>query len=230
MTDQSKGPITRLFTRKPVADLTELKRALRASSRTVFRVLEGIGYLTSYSHARRYYTLKNIPRFDEDGLWIHGAVLFSKDGTLRATIVRLVTEASAGKTHAELQDKLRLRVHDTLLDLIVDKQIRRAEFDHLYLYVSSDAARARVQIEARRHMQTAAPPPGSSQDLRRPLDLARVIDVLIAVIHHGKGESAVIAASLRARGVEVSEVQVDEVLDRYEIKKKLASRSRHLRR
>ncbi len=221
--------LTRLFARKPVVDLPVLKQTLDTSSHmTVFRALSRMGYQTSYSHGGRYYTSASIPRFDVDGLWAHSAVLFSKDGTLRATIVRLVTEANAGKTHSELQDKLRLRVHDTLLDLIADKLIRRAEFEHLYLYVSADAARAKMQIEARRRMQKAAPP-GSPQDLRGSLDLARVIDVLIAVIQHGKGEAAVIAASLHACGVEVSQAQVDEVLDRYEIKKKIASRSRRSR-
>lgn len=226
----TKKRLTHLFDRKLIADLPTLKRVLGVSSRTtVFHALSACGYFSSYSHTGRYYTLANIPRFDEDGLWTRSGVLFSKDRTLRATILRLVSTAVAGKTHAELQDKLRLRVHDTLLDLIADKKIRRAEFEHLYLYVSSDAARAKMQIEARRHMQKAAPPPGSFQDIRGPLDLARVIDVLIAVIQHGKGEPSVIAASLRARGIKVSETQVDAVLDRYEIKKKIASRSRHSR-
>ena len=36
-------------------------------------------YLSSYTHAGRYYTLENISKFDEQGLW------FYRDGTLKET-------------------------------------------------------------------------------------------------------------------------------------------------
>ncbi len=54
-----------LFRAKPVALLDDLRGALKTPSRTtIFRVLSAAGYLTSYSHAGRYYTLKRIPQFD----------------------------------------------------------------------------------------------------------------------------------------------------------------------
>ena len=82
--------LDRLFKRTPIADLPTIQRALETTSRTtVFRTLSEIGYRTSYSHAGRYYTLDEIPRFDEDGLWVHGEALFSKYRTLRATIVEI---------------------------------------------------------------------------------------------------------------------------------------------
>ncbi|MBI4424707.1 MAG: hypothetical protein HY554_13320, partial [Elusimicrobia bacterium] len=109
--DTAKDRAARIFRRRQIADLATLKDALGTPSRTtVFRVLSSAGYLTSCSHAGRYYTLRRIPQFDEAGLWAHGEALFSKDGTLRATIVRIVGEAPAGKTHDELQAQLRLRV------------------------------------------------------------------------------------------------------------------------
>ncbi|MHC4697585.1 MAG: hypothetical protein ACYTFA_12675, partial [Planctomycetota bacterium] len=107
--------LIRLFKRSPVAELSTIQRVLGTNSRTtVFRALCEVGYLTSYNHAGRYYTLEGIPEFDEDGLWLHGDARFSKYRTLRATIVQLVQQAPAGRTHAELRERLRLRVHDTL--------------------------------------------------------------------------------------------------------------------
>ena len=51
----------KLFRTRPVALLSHLRKALQTPSRTtVFRVLRSVGYLTSYSHAGRYYTLKRI--------------------------------------------------------------------------------------------------------------------------------------------------------------------------
>src|SRR5205807_3085186 len=59
----------KLFRTRPVALLSDLRKALQTPSRTtVFRVLSSVGYLASYSHAGRYYTLKRIPQFDPRGL------------------------------------------------------------------------------------------------------------------------------------------------------------------
>jgi len=106
------------FQRRSIADLPDLRRLLSASGRTVLRALEGLGYHTSFSHTGRYYTLQGIPRFDALGLWFCEDIGFSAEGTLRATIVRLVEHTPAGYTHEELSSVLRLRVHDTLLDLV----------------------------------------------------------------------------------------------------------------
>ena len=54
---------------------------------TVFRKLKPLDYLTSYSHRGRYYTLREIARFDDNGLWSQAEVWFSRFGTLLATEV-----------------------------------------------------------------------------------------------------------------------------------------------
>jgi len=86
--------LQRLFRRKRAALLDELRAALGTVSRTtIFRILRGVGYFTSYSHAGRYYTLRRIPKFDGCGLWSWRGVGFSSRGTLRATLVFLIAES-----------------------------------------------------------------------------------------------------------------------------------------
>jgi hypothetical protein len=46
-----------------------------------------------------------------------GDVHFSVDGSLAQTVRRLVYEMEAGATHRELQERLRVRVHTTLMTL-----------------------------------------------------------------------------------------------------------------
>jgi hypothetical protein len=41
---------------------------------TVFRKLSQLGYRASYTHRGRFYTLSDIARFDDRGLWWHEAV------------------------------------------------------------------------------------------------------------------------------------------------------------
>src|SRR5437879_7666036 len=118
----------KLFRTRPVALLSDLRKALQTPSRTtVFRVLSSVGYLASYSHAGRYYTLKRIPQFDPRGLWHYRQIGFSSQRTLRATLVHLVETSPAGQTHEELQDVLLLRVHNTLRLLVRARELRSEE-------------------------------------------------------------------------------------------------------
>jgi hypothetical protein len=235
MTQPDRDPQIRVlekhFRRKPIATLAELERALGTSARTVFRALSRVGYLTSYSHAGRYYTLSRLPAFDADGLWFHGEICFSRHHTLRATVVVLVKDSPAGYTHEELQALLRLRVHDTLRSLVSDKALARELLTGVYVYLHPDGDVASAQMARRR--QRAAPTAMPVPSPAAPLDLARVVDVLIAVIHAPKDDSRAIATRLWACGVEVTSAQVEDVFAAYGLEKKTAharSRSRRLRR
>ena len=79
--------IEKLFERLKITDINKLFQVLETRSiMTVFRNLTKIGYYSSYSHAGRYYTLRHIPNFDENGLWHFKDISFSKFGTLKATV------------------------------------------------------------------------------------------------------------------------------------------------
>ncbi|MFQ5599629.1 MAG: hypothetical protein ACE5G2_03655, partial [Candidatus Krumholzibacteriia bacterium] len=196
--DDARRRLSRLFRRRQVADLQTIQRALGTTSRTtVFRVLSEVGYRTSYSHAGRYYTLEETPDFDEQGLWAYDAALFSKYGTLRATIVRFVHGAPAGQTHAELRERLRLRVHDTLRELAKAREIGRVQLERLFVYVSVEQAVARAQVAERRRRLESRPS-------RPPLPSPTVIiEVLLDVIHSAQAwaNPTAVAARLDTRGV-----------------------------
>src|SRR5258708_14709486 len=105
--------------RHMIADLPALKHALGASSDlTVFRKLKALGYLSSYTHRGRFYTLRTIPRFDKDGLWSHAAVWFSRHRTLMATLEAWIPPAPQGWFAEDLADRLHVHVHDPLHELV----------------------------------------------------------------------------------------------------------------
>jgi len=230
--DAHHRALVRLFERKGVAQLSELRKALGVSSRTtVFFTLKAAGYCTSYSHAGRYYTLSHIPCFDTHGLWCHGEVRFSKHGTLRSTVVAQVREAPAGHTHEELHVILGLRVHDTLRNLVEDGHLGRERVKAVYVYIDTDPERAASQLEQRRRTSAPTGLPGATQTPPAPLDLSRVVDVLVALIHSPKDDAATIAARLRLGGLAVTDEQVEAVFAQYGLGKKTAhSRSKRSRR
>jgi hypothetical protein len=219
--------IERLLRRRRVADLVELRRAIAASGRTVFRVLGRLGYLSSYSHAGGYYTLREIPKFDDHGLWFVGEVRFSKYGTLRATLVILVRESPAGRTHEELSEILGLRVHDTLHSLVEAHVLGREQVDAVYVYVDGVAEKAAAQLAAR-HELGGSPSAASPAPPLPSLDPARVIAALLVVIHKPRASATTIADELREHGLGVTDEQIENLFAQYGLGKKTA-RSRSQR-
>jgi len=214
--------IVDLFRKRPVLQMSEIERAVGPrSQRSLFRDLTSVGYLSSYTHTGRYYTLQSIPQFDTDGLWLFEGAGFSRDGTLKATVRRLVETSETGRTQRDLQLRLGVRVYNPLLDLVEGKQLRRDSVEDEYVYLAAARARATEQLEQRRALPTARTAP--------TLD----VEVLLDVIHGARlpsPQAPAVAARLAARGIVASVAEVAAVIERYGLKKKPPSRSRRSRR
>lgn len=208
--------LTALLRRHRVLDMPALRRAFPTRSRASFmRDLAAIGSLSSCNNSGGFYTLPDVPEFDADGLWRWERALFSRHGTLKATVRHLVRTADSGQTQRELQQRLQLRVHNTLLELVSAREIARELIDQLYLYVSADLEVRAAQIASRRAL--LAPPE------HPPLGLSEVVEILLAVIHHGTRDVCqprLVLEELRARGRVVSLAQIQEVFERYDLGKK----------
>ncbi|MBK8977641.1 MAG: ISAzo13 family transposase [Planctomycetes bacterium] len=124
---------------------------------TVLRKLREIPYLASYSHRGAYYTLRSVAQFDARGLWSHGAVRFSKFGTLIDTVAELVIRSNSGQLVSELVAELQVEVKQPLLNLVRAGRLAREEFGGLYLYTAPDAKRRRQQRLARQATYVAKP-------------------------------------------------------------------------
>ena len=227
-TDSVKA-FNRLFRRFPIVDMDTLFRILKTRSRmSTFRRLKEIGYYSSYTHTGRYYTLADIPYFDDYGLWFCQGIGFSKSVTLKATIVALVNNASAGFTHDELNNLLRIRVHNTLLSLVRESLIRRERIEKAFLYINAEPDQAAEQISRRREQLFA------TQKEPFIIPVTAVIEVLIETIHAGQVHIApsLIADRLSARGLPITIKQVEHVFTQYKInseKKTEELPSTHLR-
>jgi hypothetical protein len=137
--------------RKRIATLDQLKAALDTTgTMTVFRRMKALGYLSSYSHRGKYYTLLEIPEFDEYGLWSYHSVWFSQHGNLPATVRELVGEATAGWTAQELERILHVEAKRPLLQLYQNKAIDREKLSGVYTYFSSSDEKRRSQLLMRK--------------------------------------------------------------------------------
>jgi hypothetical protein len=143
--------------------LDEMKHALgTAVDVTVFRKLKPLGYLTSYSHRGRYYTLREVARFDDHGLWSKADVWFSRFGTLLATAEAFVNRSPRGYFADELARALHVEVQDALHQLTQQHRVTREAVSGLYLYTAVDRTIQRGQLLTRRIVEALPTVPDPS--------------------------------------------------------------------
>ncbi len=219
---QAKNALRKYFRRTPVVELDTLFEILQTRSRmSVFRRMKEVGYFSSYTHAGRFYTLREVPQFDAFGLWRHRDVGFSRAGTLKATVLESVDQSPAGRTQVELQELLRVRVFNALLELVRAEKVRReAVASRGSLYVSTEKTRASEQLE--RRLKAGATTTASTL----------VIEVLLELLHGATVAAGPVevAQRLSARGLNITVEQVREVFDRYKLGKKKGALSPRSRR
>jgi hypothetical protein len=200
------------FSRKQVLTKAELLRDCGCSAMTAWRVLRQQGYLTSYSHNAKYYTLAQTAEFDELGLWAYRDIRFSKWGTLPDTVLGQVELSAAGMTARELQERLHVaNVRPTLTHLTQENRFQRAKIAGAMVYFANEPARHRQQLQ---HRETEA----AAQRLAHPLpDLPHVVALLVEVIRHPRQTPRQWARRLARRGIPLGTREIKAVLDHYQL-------------
>ncbi|MCK4305941.1 MAG: hypothetical protein KAY24_17010, partial [Candidatus Eisenbacteria sp.] len=159
--------------------------------------------------------------YDRFGLWSWQNIHFSVDGSLKNTVRRLVHEAETGATQRELQERLRVRTYNTLLDLLRKEEIDRDCLARVYLYLHTDGRVRASQIERRQELLAHA-----AESREAEVSDAVVIEVLLTLIRHpglGPGE---VVRRLRGHSPPVPRPQVGAVFTRYALGEKGGS-SKH---
>jgi hypothetical protein len=202
-----------LFLKKKILEIHDVIHAVNATSRmTAYRYLKILDYISSYTHARQFYTLRTIPEFDSDGLWHFGEVGFSKHGTLMETIIHLVNHSKSGKTNSDLEKQQRIYVQNALLSLFKTEKIRREEQNGVYVYFSADPKIRCNQMEKRNKI-------GGN---RKQVPMWIVVEVLIETIRLLTGAPSIdeVMACLAKRGSSITREQVEQVFEEHNLEKK----------
>ena len=138
-----------------ISTLDDLKKVVGTNvDMTIFRILKTLSYCSSYSHKGRFYTLGSIAQFDDNGLWFHQSVCFSRHGNLMSTLEHFVSESESGYFAHELEDLLHVGVRESLLRLVKKGKIARKKISGMYLYYSTAPPVYKKQI-LRRQVQSA---------------------------------------------------------------------------
>jgi hypothetical protein len=210
--------LRRFFRKQRVGQLTDLFQVLHTTSRmSVFRRLKSLGYLSSFTHAGRYYTLAEVPQFDQWGLWFHRQVGFSRAGTLKSTIVELVNGSATGMTPKELRELLKLSasntVYNTLRELVYSRQLSQQKVDGSSIYLGADPRSAAQQVTARRELAAAL------KEMLRVATDEEVVEVLVEALRAAPEipEPDIVAGRLVARGIRLEPHHVVQVYEEHRL-------------
>ena len=208
--------IRKLLQSNKVMSLKQIRHEIPDRPRSsLFRDLKKIELLTSYSHAGQYHALKSMVKFNPNGLWFYEQISFSKYGTLKNTLVQIISNSPAGMTHKELKTLLRIQVQNPLTHLIKTHLLqRRSLADQVFVYLDHDDSAAQAQWQKRLELNEKA------LSVTLPSETI-VIDILLEIIrgHERIFDEEKLISNLKQRGINVQQTQLTVVLTYYDIKK-----------
>ena len=107
---------------------------------------------TSYNQNGKYYTLPQVPQFNQHGLWRYKNVAFSIHGNLKKTIIHLVTASPAGLSGRQLGELLGLSPQSFLHHFRGCPGICREKYDGVYIYFSDTEEVCEKQVQQRNYL------------------------------------------------------------------------------
>ena len=214
--DQAQKDLSleKIFHIPRVLTLEELSNRLERSRSTALRRLRSHGYYSSYNKRGRFMTIEEVCRFNAHGLWCCKGARFSRQGTLKNTILHFVQDSRQGMTHDELATRLGARVHDTLLDLVMEDKIQRQKMGPAYVYLSRKRSAEKRQVRQRKECLKDRPKPHATSRQK--------IATLLELIKDPKAKPEEIVLRCRGEGVTITRALVDIIFEEYDLDKKRA--------
>lgn len=164
------------FRRQKIITLEQLVQLLQCSTITVRRRLKKWRTYTSINKNGRYYTLPQIPVFDENGLWKYQTILFSKHGNLKQTVIELIRQSPSGLDAGQIAKKLDLVANSSFFSQLKNvAALRREKHQGRFVYFSDS-----TEIYVRQKQQRLLT---SHRSIELPTDAEAVV-ILVQLIKH----------------------------------------------
>ena len=211
LTRQTKEQAISIFHSRKVLSIKDLSGIIKKSNRTIYRYLEQWKTYTSYNFNGSYYTLPDIPIFDENGLWVYNNIRFSKHGNLKSTIQHLVDNSSIGMTLNQLQDILGCSFYSVLPKMATDKLIFREKHNGVYMYFSLNKELRKVQLEKLTK---------SRFELTPAISCETAIKILVLRIQYPNLDFNKFVSKLHKQGIQSDASQIQAFFEFHGIEKK----------
>lgn len=185
------------FNRRKIITLEQLIELLECSTITARRRLKQWRTHTSINQNGRYYTLPEIPVFDQNGLWKYQAVLFSKHGNLKKTIISLIANSPKGLSAVEIAELVDIASNSSFLSQFKNVAgVKREKHRGRFVYLSD-----RPEIGVRQKQRWVATPfPTDAQAVVLLVQLIKHPDIGVEQLaeHVSEQEQSIEPAAIRS--------------------------------
>jgi hypothetical protein len=209
MSNERKQVLKKLR-RQKVMTLDEIAAALVCSPRSVQRRFSKWRMIKSFNQNSKYYTLPEIPKFNEYGLWYYEGIGFSQHGNLKETLIYLVAQSKAGIVAGELENLLGLASNSPVVYQMRNDGLLKMEkaFGRVTLF-SANHARFQFQLHERERIGST-PLPGCEESVL----------ILVEMIKNPEISPAQISHRLNKSGHSVNETGIRKFLEYHGLVKK----------
>ena len=205
------------FRRQKIITIRELVELLKCSVITARRRLKKWQTYTSINKNGRYYALPQIPVFDENGLWKYQAVLFSKHGNLKQTIVALITDSNKGLSAVEIAELVDLVPNSSFLSRFKTVPgVKREKHQGRFIYLSDCPEIYSQQKQTRASRQGTA---GFPADIE-------AVQILVQLIKYPDLSIEQLAAKVSEPGKQIESVMIRNFLQFHDLLKKTSATER----
>jgi hypothetical protein len=203
--------LAELFNQEKCYTIDQLSRRLNYSLISIRRFLKVMGYYSSFTHNSKWYTLRSIPSFDNNGIWFYKDIGFCKHGNLNQTIGRFIDKSFQGLTAKDLFNILSVPCHPVLNQMYKKKKIDRFNTPKGFVYLSVSESKKRLQLN---RLQVLTPP----QKIER-FNPQTAVYVLVEFIKNPKASFFELSVAVKKKGGKASQQAIAQLFKDYDLKK-----------
>ena len=126
---------------KKIQTLEQILKHVSCSEITLRRDIRRINGITSYTHQGRFITLKDIPEFDNNGIWFYRKVGFTKYKNSLELIVHLINNSTEGLSREQIQEILKIQIYQQIQTLLKRNELFRIKIGNKYIYLPEELAK-----------------------------------------------------------------------------------------
>ena len=202
--------VLKKFRQQKVITIEQLVQLFKCSVITVRRRLKNWKTYTSINKNGRYYTLPQIPVFDENGLWKYQTVLFSKYGNLKQTTIELIRRSQVGLSAVDIAEIIEIPSSSSFFSQIKNVAgIQREKLQGRFTYFSDTPDQYQRQKRAL----------GRHKTTNWPTD-AQAVEILIQMIKHPGIDIEQLAVKAVLQGQWVDSATIRRFLQFHDLLKK----------
>lgn len=206
---EKENETIRLFKQRKVMTVLELSRRMECSIPTIRKRLSRWRVYTSYNQNGRYYLMPDIPRFDENGLWEYRGIRFSRFGTLKQTVLQLISSSQQGLSASEIGTLVGVDPRSFMLQFRDVPEIHREKIKGTYIYFRGNPTEYLVQKKKR---ETAA----AEREFFLPSDSEAIV-ILVDILKHPRTTIKESVVRVRRKGIAIGEQTIRNLLDYHTI-------------